>query len=188
MISVPLFAVAIGPRRAGHPHWLHAQRDTRSILLVGHFARSRPDNPASVKRRSTGQSNSGSRVCKVAARTAWTRSAPLCGVRPLMAEARAALRQLVRAVDSNITSKAGNPLWRQAVFDEFRWADGPCLCLPSRLAEILQRTYYRDPLAWHLPGATDVRKRLAMQAACRRVGCGRSCATSTGSPRCSLLP
>lgn len=37
-----------------------------------------------------------------------------------MAEARAALRQLVRAIDSNITSKAGNPLWRQAVFAEFR--------------------------------------------------------------------
>ena len=48
-----------------------------------------------------------------------------------MAEARAVLRQLVRTVDINITSKAGNPLWRRAVFDEFRcWL---CLRVPLLL-------------------------------------------------------
>lgn len=48
-----------------------------------------------------------------------------------MAEARAVLRQLVRAVDVNITSKAGNPLWRRAVFDEFRCEMSQCRALPS---------------------------------------------------------
>lgn len=37
-----------------------------------------------------------------------------------MAEARAALRHLVRAVNANLTSKTGNTVWRQAVFEEFR--------------------------------------------------------------------
>ena len=49
---------------------------------------------------------------------------PGCPVAPhidkTMAEARAALRLLVRAVDANVTSVTGNPVWRQAVFDEFR--------------------------------------------------------------------
>lgn len=37
-----------------------------------------------------------------------------------MAEARAALRHLVRAVDANLTSKTGNKVWRETVFQEFR--------------------------------------------------------------------
>ncbi len=41
-----------------------------------------------------------------------------------MAEARSALRQLVRSINANITSKTGNPVWRKAVFEEFRRHSG----------------------------------------------------------------
>lgn len=37
-----------------------------------------------------------------------------------MSAARSVLRKLVRTIDRDITSQAGNTEWRQAVYDEFR--------------------------------------------------------------------
>lgn len=67
-----------------------------------------------------------------------------------MAEARAVLRQLVRTVDINVTSKAGNPLWRRAVFDEFRcWL---CCRLPLLSTSLAQHSATVHDI-YHQPGA-----------------------------------
>ncbi len=64
---------------------------------------------------------------------------------PEMAEARAALRHLVRAVNANLTSQTGNTVWRQAVFEEFRRHAGETDA--TRAARLTQEAH---DVAFHL--------------------------------------